>query len=97
MYKSDIGVLFDVSGSMQAPFNSFNFKYSSSKADELLDILKRFCARGNNSNNEKIRIFSLLFGGTKELIYDFGSIMEIANSKFNYVLKSDEYKKTYNH
>lgn len=93
MYKSDIGVLFDVSGSMQAPFNSFNFKYSSSKADELLDILKRFCARGNNSNNEKIRIISLLFGGTKELIYDFGSIMEIANSKFNYVLKSDEYKK----
>ena len=93
MHKSDIGILFDVSGSMQEPFNSFNFKYSSTKADKILDILKRFCSRGNNSNNENIRIFSLLFGGTKELIYDFGSIMEIANSKFNYVLKSDEYSK----
>ena len=93
MYSSDIGILFDVSGSMQVPFNSFNFKYSSKKADEILDILKRFCARGNNSNNEKIRIFSLLFGGTKELIYDLGSIMEISNNKFNYVLKSDEFSK----
>ena len=93
MYSSDIGILFDVSGSMQVPFNSFNFKYSSKKADEILDILKRFCARGNNSNNEKVRIFSLLFGGTKELIYDLGSIMEISNNKFNYVLKSDEYSK----
>ncbi len=93
MHKSDIGILFDVSGSMQQPFNSFDFKYSSSKADEIIDILKRFCARGKNSNNENIRIFSLLFGGTKELIYDFGSIMEIANSKFNYVLTSDENSK----
>jgi hypothetical protein len=93
MYKIDIGILFDVSGSMKEPFDSFNFKYSQSKADEIINILNRIASRGNNSKNEQIRIFSILFGGYPDLIYDFCSLIEIANQTFNHDLKSNDYDK----
>ena len=93
MYKIDIGILFDVSGSMKQPFNSFNFKYSQSKADEIINILNRIASRGNNSKNEQIRIFSILFGGYPDLIYDFCSLIEIANQTFNHDLKSNDHDK----
>ena len=93
MYKIDIGILFDVSFSMKEPYNSFNFKYSQSKADEIINILNRIASRGKNSKNEQIRIFSILFGGCRELIYDFCSLIEIANQTFNHDLKSNDYDK----
>ena len=93
MYKNDIGILFDVSGSMQQPFNSFNFKYSNAKANEILNILERICSRGNNSKNEKIRVFSVLFGGRNQLIYDFCNLIEITNNTFYHVLESNDYSK----
>ena len=93
MYKNDIGILFDVSGSMREPFDSFNFKYSQSKADEIINILNRIASRGKNSKNEQIRIFSILFGGIYNLTYDFCSLLEIANQTFNHNLVSNDYSK----
>lgn len=47
MAKSDIGILFDVSGSMQSPFNSLSHNSSTKKADEILNVIDRICTRGN--------------------------------------------------
>ena len=71
MIINDIGILFDVSGSMQTVFNSLSSKTYHTRADELTNILERICQRGNRLKNEQIRIFSLLFGGNEEKIYDF--------------------------
>ena len=91
--KNDIGILFDVSGSMKKPFNSFNFKYSNTKADEIINLIEKICSNPHKSNNEKVRIFSILFGGSQELIYDFCSLLEIANNLFCHSLTSDKNSK----
>jgi hypothetical protein len=88
MIKNDIGILFDVSGSMRSPFNSLSSKSYQTRADELTNILERICQRGNRLKNEQIRIFSLLFGGMDEAIYDFCNLMEISNNKFKKTLIS---------
>ena len=43
MIKNDIGILFDVSGSMRSPFNSLSSKSYQTRADELTNILERIC------------------------------------------------------
>ena len=89
---TDIGILFDVSGSMKEPFNSINNNEYNKKADELSNILNKISNRKNIRKNEKIRIFSILFGGTKELIYDFNNLLIISNSIFDYRLTSSTQK-----
>ena len=93
MAKSDIGILFDVSGSMQSPFNSLSHNSSTKKADEILNVIDRICTRGNRLKNEQIRVFSILFGGRNEKFYDFCNLIEIANNKFRHTLSSDQYSK----
>ena len=90
MIKNDIGILFDVSGSMRNPFNSLSSKSYQTRADELTNILERICQRGNRLKNEQIRIFSLLFGGRHEKIYDFCNLLEISNNKFKKTLISSK-------
>ena len=93
MKTNDIGVLFDVSGSMQSPFNSLSYNNSSKKSDELLNIIEKICSRGNRLKNEKIRMFSIIFGGKNEPIFDFCNLLEISNKKFVHTLSSDPYQK----
>ena len=93
MKTSDIGVLFDVSGSMQSPFNSLSCNNSSKKSDELLNIIEKICSRGNRLKNEKIRMFSIIFGGKNEPIFDFCNLLEISNKKFVHTLSSDPHQK----
>ena len=93
MAKSDIGILFDVSGSMQSPFSSLSHNSSTKKADEILNVLDRICTRGNRLKNEQIRVFSILFGGRNEKFYDFCNLIEIANNKFRHTLSSDHHSK----
>ena len=93
MTKSDIGILFDVSGSMRSSFNSLSYNTSTKKADEILNVIDRICQRGNRLKNEQIRIFSIIFGGRNEKIYDFCNLIEIANNKFRHTLSSNHYSK----
>ena len=93
MKTNDIGVLFDVSGSMQSPFNSLSYNNSSKKSDELLNIIEKICSRGNRLKNEKIRMFSIIFGGKNEPIFDFCNLLEISNKKFVHTLSSDPHQK----
>ena len=93
MKKSDIGILFDVSGSMQSSFNSLSYNNSTKKADEILNVIDRICTRGNRLKNEQIRVFSVLFGGRNEPIYDFCNLIEIANNKFRHNLSSSPHEK----
>ena len=93
MAKSDIGILFDVSGSMQSPFNSLSYNSSIKKADEILNVIDRICIRGNRLKNEQVRVFSILFGGRNEKFYDFCNLIEIANNKFRHTLSSDHHSK----
>ena len=92
MKINDIGVLFDVSGSMQTPFNHLGYCNSSIRAHELINILERICSKGNRTNNEQIRIFSIIFGGKNELFYDFCNLIEISNRKFSHTLTSSNGK-----
>ena len=91
-FQTDIGILFDVSGSMKEPWNSIKNKEFSKKADELSNILDIINKRKNKKKNEKIRIFSILFGGTKELIYDFCNLLLISTKIFDYHLTSSTQK-----
>ncbi len=93
MIKNDIGILFDVSGSMRKIFNSLSSRQYHTRAHELTNILERICQRGNRLENEEIRIFSLLFGGYQEKIYDFCNLIEISNNKFNHTLTSSRHEK----
>ena len=71
-----IGVLFDVSGSMEYPFkNLSNKKYSiKAKSNSLLSILT------NISKNFKIDLFTLLFGSKPTEISDFLLLLKLINS-----------------
>ena len=91
MKKSDIGILFDVSGSMRSSFNSLS--YHNTRADEIINVLDRICTRGNRLKNEQIRVFSILFGGNNGPIYDFCNLLEISNKTFKHNLSSDPYLK----
>jgi len=93
MIINDIGILFDVSGSMKSAFESLTSKGYHTRADELTNILERICQRGNRLKNEQIRIFSLLFGGREEKIYDFCNLLEISNNIFKKKLISSKNQK----
>ena len=56
-YKN-IGILFDVSGSMNDEFQNFNKidSLNDKKSDELITILKNLC------KTTKLNIFTILFG-----------------------------------
>ena len=97
MIKTDIGILFDVSGSMKTPFNSIskNNKHYI-KVDELMNIIDTICKGGKNEKNEKIRIFSIIFGGKNHLIYDFCNLMDISNNTFSYTLTTSDNEKALN-
>ena len=95
--RSDIGILFDVSGSMSSPFNSMNNNNYGKRLDELSNILERIVRRKNKQKNEKIRIFSILFGGYRELIYDFGNILNISNNVFEPLYSENEKPSNYSH
>ena len=92
MKISDIGILFDVSGSMQSPFNSFSNQSYKKRSDEIINIVERICNRKNIQKNEQIRIFSVLFGGRSESIFDFCSLLEISNKTFKHQLTSSNEK-----
>lgn len=96
MIKNDIGILFDVSDSMRASFNSLSSGNYQTRADEITNVLERICQRGKRLKNEQIRIFSLLFGGRQEKIYDFCNLIEISNNIFRNTLTSDPYQKASN-
>ena len=91
-FKTDIGILFDISKSMSEPWNSIKNNEFNKKSDELSNILDNIYNRENRKKNEKIRIFSILFGGTKESIYDFGNLLLISTKVFNYKLTSSNEK-----
>lgn len=74
MSKKDIGILFDVSGSMKAPFTALN-NNTSYKSEGLLYILEKMCCKTKN----KIKLFVILFGGLKVPIYDFCNLLYLAN------------------
>lgn len=97
MIKNDIGILFDVSDSMRASFNSLSSGNYQTRADEITNILERICQRGKRLKNEQIRIFSLLFGGRQEKIYDFCNLIEISNNTFRKTLTSSPYEKASKH
>ena len=92
MKISDIGILFDVSGSMQSLFNSFSNQSYKKRSDEIINIVERICNRKNIQKNEQIRIFSVLFGGSSESIFDFCSLLEISNKTFKHQLTSSNKK-----
>ena len=58
MSKIHLGILFDVSGSMESPIDNLHEKEIQRK-DKLIDILENLC------NKENIEIFSLIFGVKK--------------------------------
>ena len=82
MSKKDIGILFDVSGSMKAPFTALN-NNTSYKSEGLLYILEKMCCKAKN----KIKLFVILFGGLKVPIYDFCNLLYLANQNFRYLYK----------
>jgi hypothetical protein len=80
-YKGkDIGLLFDVSGSMKTPFFSILQNYYNKRADQLMYVIEKISHNGNKLESEQIRIFTILFGGIKDKIYDFGNLLEISNN-----------------
>ena len=86
--KSDIAILFDVSGSMELPLNLINVEINNRRIDEFNDILEKISTRNNQLKNEKIRILSIIFGGRYKAIYDFGNILNSTNNAFNFKLTS---------
>lgn len=93
MKKNDIGILFDVSGSMQSPLKRISENNSYKKSDELLSILEKICDKGHRLKNEQFRIFCIIFGGLNEPIYDFCNLLKITNKNFTHKLKSNLYDK----
>ena len=80
-YKGkDIGLLFDVSGSMKTPFFSILQNDYNKRADQLMYVIEKISHNGNKLESEQIRIFTILFGGIKDKIYDFGNLLEISNN-----------------
>ncbi len=83
----NIGILFDVSGSMKEKFDNYYIEKKEKKeknesnekrADEIIKILE------NISKNLKVRIFSILFGLLEPpLIVDFTRLLKISSEKFD--------------
>ena len=82
----NIGILFDVSGSMKEKFNNLDkVKKISKKSDELIEVLKII------SYNSQANIFSILFGLYNDpYIIDFIKILRIYNSKLKELKCEDE-------
>ena len=78
MSKKDIGILFDVSGSMKEKFTDMkNSKEINKRSDELIQILK------NLGKNNNLNIFAILFGLLDEpYIIDFIRLLKVSNNKF---------------
>ena len=89
---SDIGLLFDVSGSMQKTLELISKNNYNIREDELENILDRIIIRENIQKDEKVRIFSLLFGGIKEPIYDLFNLLNISDNIMNFNLESLDIK-----
>ena len=89
---SDIGLLFDVSGSMQKTLELISKNNYNIREDELENILDRIIIRENIQKDEKVRIFSLLFGGIKEPIYDLFNLLNISDNIMNFSLESLDIK-----
>ena len=51
MIKNDIGILFDVSGSMESPLETISKNNSYKKSDDLLNILEKICDKGYRLKN----------------------------------------------
>ena len=86
----NIGILFDVSGSMENSFDSLtNINSINKKSDELINILK------NIAKNIPIKVFTILFGlsGNPDII-DFIELLEISNNYFK-TLTAEETNSTY--
>ena len=62
---------------MRTSFNSLS--YHDTRTDEIINVIDRICARGNRLKNEQIRVFSIIFGGKNEPIYDFCNLLKISN------------------
>ncbi len=83
----NIGILFDVSGSMKEKFDNYYIEKkeknesnesNEKRADEIIKILE------NISKNLKVRIFSILFGLLEQpLIVDFTRLLKISSEKFD--------------
>ena len=74
----NIGILFDVSGSMKDSFDGLtNINSINKKSDELINILK------NIAKNIPINIFTILFGlEERPTIVNFIELLKISNSNF---------------
>ena len=86
----NIGILFDVSGSMENSFDSLtNINSINKKSDELINILK------NIAKNIPIKVFTILFGlsGNQDII-DFIELLKISNNYFK-TLTTEETNSTY--
>ena len=86
----NIGILFDVSGSMENSFDSLtNINSINKKSDELINILK------NIAKNIPIKVFTILFGlsGDQDII-DFIELLKISNNYFK-TLTAEKTNSTY--
>ena len=92
MKANNIIVLFDISGSMKEPFNSITENKSEKKLDELMKIIDRICEKGERKKNEIIKLSCILFGGTKNLLYDFCNLLIFSDETFNYELETTNEK-----
>ena len=80
-----IGILFDVSGSMNSKFHNMNTINKLKKSDELIEILK------NIGKNIGVNIFSIIFG-LKDTPYiaDFINLLQVSNSQFKKITSKNE-------
>ena len=53
--KSDIGILFDVSGSMTSPLKRISKNNSYKRSDEFLNFLENICDKGHKLKNEQFK------------------------------------------
>ena len=81
----NIGILFDVSGSMENSFNSLtNINSINKKSDELINILK------NIAKNIPIKVFTILFGLRENpIIINFIELLKISNNYFKNLTVKD--------
>ena len=87
----NIGILFDVSGSMKYSFDSLtNINSINKKSDELINILK------NIAKNIPIKVFNILFGlsGNPSII-NFIELLKISNYNFKNLTAKESISKYY--
>ena len=83
MSTIDVGIIFDISSSMEKIFNLFDESEFMIDGLGILQILYSICQRGENVKNEQIRIFAILSGGQSSEAYDFCDLIQNVNNQLN--------------